>query len=65
MENSHSPASLVSATQAALALRAYQIWQDAGCPEGQAQAHWDRAAFELTEHGAAEPKTEKKPVKIE
>ena len=23
--------------------RAYQLWQDEGCPEGQAQTHWDRA----------------------
>lgn len=23
--------------------RAYQIWQEQGCPEGQADAHWDLA----------------------
>ncbi|SRR6266508_3995970 len=24
--------------------RAYLLWQAEGCPEGRAQAHWDRAA---------------------
>jgi hypothetical protein len=24
--------------------RAYQLWQDEGCPEGRAQTHWDRAS---------------------
>ena len=24
--------------------RAYRMWQDEGCPEGRADAHWDNAA---------------------
>ena len=27
--------------------RAYQIWEEEGCPEGRAQSHWDRAAREI------------------
>jgi len=23
--------------------RAYQLWQEEGCPEGQADKHWERA----------------------
>jgi len=23
--------------------RAYELWQEEGCPEGQAQTHWERA----------------------
>jgi hypothetical protein len=23
--------------------RAYRLWQEEGCPEGQADAHWDKA----------------------
>lgn len=28
--------------------RAYQIWQDEGCPEGREQEHWLRAEAEIT-----------------
>ncbi|MCZ7658243.1 MAG: DUF2934 domain-containing protein [Xanthobacteraceae bacterium] len=24
--------------------RAYQLWEEEGCPEGRADAHWDKAA---------------------
>jgi hypothetical protein len=24
--------------------RAYKLWQEEGCPEGRADAHWDKAA---------------------
>jgi hypothetical protein len=24
--------------------RAYQLWQEEGCPEGRSDAHWDKAA---------------------
>jgi hypothetical protein len=30
-------------------LRAYQIWQDAGCPDGAAQEHWLAAEAQETE----------------
>jgi hypothetical protein len=30
-------------------LRAYQIWQDAGCPEGAAQEHWRLAELQEAE----------------
>lgn len=27
--------------------RAYQIWQEAGCPEGKADEHWRQAEAEI------------------
>ncbi|WP_246160285.1 DUF2934 domain-containing protein [Aureimonas fodinaquatilis] len=27
--------------------RAHEIWEDAGCPEGQANVHWDQATAEI------------------
>ncbi len=30
-----------------VALRAYQIWQESGCPEGKQEEHWFRAEREL------------------
>ena len=29
--------------------RAYQIWQDAGCPDGQAERHWELARLAVAE----------------
>ena len=40
-------------------LRAYQIWQAEGCPEGRERIHWIRAEAELREKylsGRAAPK---------
>jgi hypothetical protein len=28
--------------------RAYQIWQEEGCPEGREQEHWLRAEAEIS-----------------
>ena len=28
-------------------LRAYQIWQEAGCPDGSSVVHWLQAEYEL------------------
>ena len=28
-------------------LRAYRIWQEAGCPDGSSLAHWFQMEFEL------------------
>lgn len=39
---SHQP------TCEAIAARAYEIWQEEGCPEGQAEQHWLRAEQELS-----------------
>lgn len=30
-----------------IAARAYEIWQEAGCPHGQNEAHWYQAEREL------------------
>ena len=30
-----------------IALRAYQLWQESGCPEGKHDEHWFRAEREL------------------
>lgn len=30
-----------------IAARAYQIWQESGCPEGKQEEHWFRAEQEL------------------
>ena len=35
------------ATHKAVEQRAYELWQKAGCPEGQALLHWFRAEIEL------------------
>ena len=35
--------------------RAYQLWQDQGCPEGQAQTHWDRAREAIEIEGQSKP----------
>ncbi len=39
--------------------RAYRLWQDAGCPEGRADVHWDQAAelvaIEDNQRNATEP----------
>jgi hypothetical protein len=31
-----------------IAQRAYEIWQESGCPEGCEQEHWYQAEAELT-----------------
>ena len=31
-----------------IAARAYQIWQEQGCPDGRADEHWAQAVGELT-----------------
>lgn len=33
--------------QDAVALRAYQLWQESGCPDGQDKEHWYRAEREV------------------
>lgn len=35
--------------------RAYEIWQECGCPDGQAMEHWLRAESEL--NSAPKPKS--------
>ncbi len=30
-----------------IALRAYELWQESGCPEGKQEEHWFRAEREL------------------
>jgi hypothetical protein len=34
-------------TREKVELRAYRIWQEAGCPEGSSLAHWFQAELEL------------------
>ena len=34
--------------EAAVSKRAYQIWEDCGCPHGEAAAHWLQAEREVT-----------------
>ena len=34
-------------TSDVVALRAYEIWQECGCPHGQDEEHWYRAEREL------------------
>lgn len=36
-------------TEEAIAARAYEIWEERGRPEGQAEAHWYEARAELSE----------------
>lgn len=43
------------ATRAALERRAYAIWQEAGCPEGQALLHWLQAELEFGVIAKVEP----------
>ena len=33
--------------EAKIAVRAYEIWQESGCPEGKHEEHWYRAEREL------------------
>lgn len=48
-----APATSTTATTAAvpgqdpIALRAYQIWQESGCPHGKDKEHWFRAEREV------------------
>jgi hypothetical protein len=35
------------ATREQVELRAFRIWQEAGCPEGSSLAHWFQAELEL------------------
>ena len=35
------------ATREQVGLRAYRIWQEAGCPDGSSLAHWFQAELEL------------------
>lgn len=37
----------------AIAFRAYAIWQEEGCPEGQADRHWFQAESETSKTAAA------------
>lgn len=46
MKTPDAPASIIATTEGEIALRAYQIWQAAGCPAGQADAHWDQAVLD-------------------
>lgn len=34
-------------THAQIAARAYELWQQAGCPTDQAETHWQQASAEL------------------
>jgi len=34
-------------TDEMISKRAYQIWQEEGCPHGRSGEHWSRAEFEL------------------
>lgn len=34
--------------------RAYELWEEAGCPQGQDQAFWFRAATELAQNAMAD-----------
>lgn len=36
----------------AIAHRAYEIWQRAGCPDGRAMEHWLQAEVEMAADGA-------------
>ena len=38
-----------------IAERAYQIWQESGCPSGQDQDHWFQAERELSSGPRASP----------
>jgi hypothetical protein len=61
----------------AIRRRAYEIWEDEGCPEGLHQEHWGRAERELNRSradenigeapntGKAEPKTEMRPTETQ
>ena len=44
-----SPATIAAASTSrdSVAARAYQIWQQNGCPHGQDQQHWFQAEQEL------------------
>ena len=37
-----------------IAVRAYAIWQEAGCPEGRAPAHWLQAETEIVKEDGKE-----------
>jgi hypothetical protein len=41
------PALRIQPDRTAIALRAWEIWQKEGCPEGRALNHWLRAEQEL------------------
>jgi hypothetical protein len=35
--------------------RAYQLWQEEGCPEGQDEAHWERARAAVERESQSKP----------
>jgi hypothetical protein len=47
--------------------RAYQIWQEEGCPDGKATEHWEQARrmIEKEESWAAQPGEGAKPTRRE
>ena len=38
---------LENLTQESIAVRAYELWQERGCPEGQSEIDWFQAEEEL------------------
>ncbi|HSN13501.1 MAG TPA: DUF2934 domain-containing protein [Anaeromyxobacteraceae bacterium] len=42
-----SPATGAAPPREQIAARAYEIWEEAGCPDGQHEAHWLQAEREL------------------
>ncbi len=49
-------------TREQVAQRAYEIWEKAGCPDGQSATHWFQAEAELTARPASSP-TPPRPVR--
>ena len=53
-----------SSTEDQIRIRAYQLWEADGCPDGQADHYWHRAAaLEPTEIAAKKPARRAKPAK--
>lgn len=42
---------LETATQESIAIRAYELWQERGCPEGSPEVDWLQAEEELLNIG--------------
>jgi hypothetical protein len=42
-----APTQGTTLSSGAIALRAYEIWKESGCPNGRDQEHWFRAEREL------------------
>jgi hypothetical protein len=45
----------IAIPEEAIRLRSYQIWQEEGCPNGKALAHWLQAKAELEAQFRADP----------